>query len=194
MLRNIQTLVAWHAAAHAAIRFFKSSPRVPHIRLVELADYSSEAITDMKTNGRAIVDSLKKEIAGLYTNAAGNEAEPLYDWIEDHCKVPQSNEAIRPLRVHAEAGLMALLKKAQGPPPLESRVDEGGMVRGVPSICVAWFMFRFSSQLDFFSEMQNCAIGVSKKCCYMCYLLKQCMFDDADDADDAGSAYLHTRL
>ena len=89
---------------------------------------------------------------------------------------------------------MALLKKAQGPPPLESRVDEGGMVRGVPSICVAWFMCRFSSQLGFFSEMHNCSIGVSKKCCYMCYLLKQCMFDDADDADDAGSAYLHTRL
>ena len=150
---------------------------MPEVSLVQLADHSRDAAQDVMTNGRTILKSLKAQIDDEYDPL--EDGTRMIQWIEDNCKVPQADEAIRPLRVHAEAGLMALLKKAQGLPPLGSCVDKGGMVRGVPSICVNWFMFRFSSQLDFVSEMQDCAIGVSKKCCYMCYLLGEYLFEDA---------------
>ena len=33
--------------------------------------------------------------------------------------------------------------------------------------------------LYFYLQMDVCAIGATKKCCYMCYLLGKYMFDDA---------------
>ena len=30
----------------------------------------------------------------------------------------------------------------------------------------------------FYLQMETCTIGVNKKCCYMCYLLREYMFDN----------------
>ena len=135
MLRNVQTLVAWPAAADAAVSFFSHNSRPPRIRLVELADHSSEAIIDIKKNGRSIVDSLKKEITDLYGHMPQNRAEDLCHWIEANLSATLAEEAFCPLRVHAEAGLMALLTEAQAPPG--SCADERNMVRAALSTCAS---------------------------------------------------------
>ena len=98
MLRNLRTLVAWHAAAAAAYSLFNRTPRAPHFQLVELADHSDEAIDDIKKNGRAIIDSLKSEIATTYAD----QRESLSHRIETLCKIPSPEEKPRPLRAHAD--------------------------------------------------------------------------------------------
>ena len=110
MLRNIETLVAWQAAAAHAITFFRKAPRPPRIQLVEVADHSSEAFDDMWQHGQLVVEMLKEQANEYAENADGR----LSDWIEANCAAPRPNQSrTRPCRVHSEAGLMALLKEGK---------------------------------------------------------------------------------
>lgn len=84
-------------------------------------DYSQEATDDIKENGSAIVDTLKKKARSYTTSKIS--LEDLTRWIEDNCTTPQRET--RPLRVHSEAGLMALLQESQV-------ADTGKAVCGVP--------------------------------------------------------------
>ena len=110
MLRNVRTLIAWHTAASAAMSVFKKDAPIPHICLIDFGDHSQEAIDDIKENGGAIVDTLKKK-AHSYTTPEVS-LDDLTRWLENNCTVPQPGET-RPLRVHSEAGLMALLQESQ---------------------------------------------------------------------------------
>ncbi|KAI0781882.1 hypothetical protein C8Q75DRAFT_840013 [Abortiporus biennis] len=112
---------SWHKATHAAVQVVDLAIKVqklPEICLVRLADYSSDAINNVKTNGQEIV--------------------------------------------HAEAGLMALLKNTQ-----ERSIDFGDEPYG--------------STVKFFTQIRECAIGASKKCCYMCHLLGEYMFNNSSE-------------
>ena len=111
-LRYILTLVAWHSAARAIIKLSRKVGRIarmPEVSLVQLADHSRDAVEDVTTNDRAILESLKAQIEYECANHP-EDGTRMAQWIEDNCKIPK---IIRPFRVHAEAGLMALLKMAE---------------------------------------------------------------------------------
>ncbi|KAI0781887.1 hypothetical protein C8Q75DRAFT_545185 [Abortiporus biennis] len=160
-LRYILTLVAWHKATRAVIQVADLAIKVqklPEICLVRLADYSSDAVDDVKTNSQGIVDSLNAQIADEYANDE-EAGRSISQWIEEQCIMPNT---IWPYRVHAEAGLMALLKMVQ-----EGSVDFGDEP--------------YKSTIKFFEEVRECTIGASKKCCYMCHLLGEYMFNESSE-------------
>ena len=110
-LRYMLTLVAWHSATRAIIKLSRKAgraARMPEVSLVQLADHSRDAAQDVMTNGRTILKSLKAQIDDEYDPL--EDGTRMIQWIEDNCKIPNR---IRPFRVHAEAGLMALLKMAE---------------------------------------------------------------------------------
>ncbi|KAI0798157.1 hypothetical protein C8Q75DRAFT_37473 [Abortiporus biennis] len=158
-LRYLLTLVAWHTAARAVIKLSRIANRIgklPEVFLVRLPEYSSDALDDVRTNSRAIVDSLKAEIVPEYVDRP-KAKEIILQSIERRCEIPR---IIRPFRVHPEAGLMALLMKAEVEPIYLGHERT------------------YQSTTDFFSEAENCAIGVNKMCCRTCNLLGECMSNE----------------
>ena len=179
VLRYLRTITAWVRAAIAAAKFCCETIHTPEISLVQLSDHSLVAQEDVETNGQDVIKYLQDQIS---TRCAKTPEimEKASRWIKNLQDRDEDRETKLPFRVHAEAGLMALLKTVDAhSEDLPGWVQDMREVRGVilslvevgANIRSAWIIY-------FPSQMETCAIGVSKKCCYMCYLLREYMFDN----------------
>ena len=110
MLRYLRKNTAWIAAVKSVPKFLTGAPHAPKISLVRLADHSPSAYDDVKNNWRRIVEDLKNRISVKHARSSELRNKAI-GWIDDHFQ-PELSKGL-PFRVHAEAGLMALLRVAE---------------------------------------------------------------------------------
>ena len=105
-------------AAKAAAKFARVAGKTPQMSLVRLADHSSEARQDIEMHNEDVLNSLQD----LISPRCAQDPETMRAasrWIEDRFDIIKAGsgdrKSQRPLRVHAEAGLMALIREADAP-------------------------------------------------------------------------------
>ena len=110
VFRYLQLLTAWVTAAKVVPPRLRKLGGDPISRLdvtcVTLEDGSQEAYKDAQVHVRVVAEDLKRLANESTTDP--QTLEHVCEWIDIHCKMPEQQ---RPIRVHAEAGLMALLQR-----------------------------------------------------------------------------------
>ncbi|KAI1786875.1 hypothetical protein LXA43DRAFT_1098824 [Ganoderma leucocontextum] len=154
VFRYLRALVAWHDAGDSLIHTFKKFPQVPSVSIVELTDHSDAAKSSMAHTYDTIHDELKARLGKSDLTSA--ETDAAVKWLDE--RKTDAIAAKTSLRVHAEAGLMALAKHAAEP----KTHDE------IPSNFIKPV---FASR--------PLPIGATKKCCYMCYRLRDLLLGGA---------------
>ena len=139
VFRYFQLLTAWVTAAKVVPHRLRKLGGDPIGRLdvtfVRLKDGSAKALEDVHAHVGAVVEDLKR-LANKRTTDP-QTLEHVYQWIDIHCKLPE-RERHRPIRVHAEAGLMALLQRLQSSSEdADELVTMLGMLGGVRTFASA---------------------------------------------------------
>ncbi|RDX50588.1 hypothetical protein OH76DRAFT_459666 [Lentinus brumalis] len=106
IFRYLQTLSAWHAAAHFLVSHLRKVDRAPKATVVELTDESARALRETKSNYGAVVENVAARLNDRIADPA--ERTQALAWVQERAQSTIAKP--RPLRVHAEAGLMALAK------------------------------------------------------------------------------------
>ena len=137
VFRYFQLLTAWVTAAKVVPPRLRKLGGDPISRLdvtcVTLEDGSQEAYKDAQVHVRVVAEDLKRLANESTTDP--QTLEHVCEWIDIHCKMPEQQ---RPIRVHAEAGLMALLQRLQSSSEdADELVTMLGMLGGVRTFASA---------------------------------------------------------
>ena len=131
MLRYLRTLTAWVPAMRAVVRFCHATTHSPQVSLVQLADHSGAARSDIEKNSQGIIKYLLDQIS-VKCKDNPDMMERAAGWINGRFQ-DKDRKSRLPFRVHAEAGLMALLREAgTGSQDIPSWVHDLCAVCGAP--------------------------------------------------------------